>query len=48
LFEAAQENGVTTVMPMSNDELTKHAIRTGADMLQLTEKIDGLDERLTA
>lgn len=25
---------------MSNDELTKHAIRTSADMLELNEKID--------
>ena len=28
--------------PMSNDELTKHAIRTSADMLELNEKIDDI------
>ena len=30
----------TTMKSMSNDELTRHAIRTSADMLELNEKID--------
>src|SRR4051794_28544939 len=38
--QISSERRTGRMRPMSNEELTKHAIRTSADILELNEKLD--------